>query len=1756
MKHKTTKIPPLQNEGRSRKLSIFKPLSMLLLILLFGVNNILGQTYTQITTLGALVDGDYLVVGDAANDGMMINTASATPFINFSAVTNPGSSISSGYTSSNVFQITVVSGQITIYNSSVGYVSWGRTGNIGNTATFFNGTVANTEQWTPTVSGGLWTLSNVATPGRSLQWNSASPRFACYTSAQVRLKLYKSASSATITGAATATVFTTTYGTPSTVQTFSVSGSGLTADITATAPTGFEVSNGGSYGATTTFAQSGGTASGTLSVRLKANAAVTGTYNSQNIVLSSTGATNVNVTTAASGNSVTAAALTITGVSSTNKIYNASAIGSLTGTAAYVGLQNSESFSVTGTPVATFAQSAIGTGIGVTVTGYTAPSTNYSVSQPSVSNADITAKPLTISGLTANNKVFDNTTTATLSGTAALVGVETADISNVTLGGAYVADFASAAVGTGIAVTVTGYTLSGSASGNYSLTQPTGLTADITASAVPTISGTATAAAFTTTYGSASTAQTFPVSGVDLTDDITATAPTGFEVSNGGAYGPTTTFTQAGGIASGTLSIRLRANAAVTGTYNSINVVLSSTGAVDKNITTSAIGNSVSAAGLTVNGITASNKVYDGNTSATLNTGSAAYVGLVNSESFSVSGTITGTFANKNVGNGKTVTIVGVDAPSTNYTVTQPTTTANITLAPLTISSPAVTTKAFDGNTNATITGTLSGIISPDVVTLLGTGTFASSAVGTGISVTSTSTLSGAGASNYEINPQPSGLTGTITAAPVLYNFGTGSGTSSPTSGTPVANLTFGNVTTGNSVNPSAAIISATSSSTGYTGVSGNSNYAIVTQRGAAFSTSTAAYYEVTITPATGYSVNLNSLSFGYRATASGANNIEIYTSADNFGSSISTYTVSNNSAWTLSAPSFTTVTSASALTIRIFGYNPIGTTLTSSSSANFRIDDLSINADGTLIPPPTASVLTGTGSFCAGSFTNLSVAVTGGASPYTVVVSDGGSNTFTATSVSPVSIPVNAVGTYTITSVTDANSGVGAGNSGSAAVTVNPSSLPTSVGSYTNTFSHADGLSNLYIDPSCNIIANVSDAPSANVLGSTSVAVTISATLPTDNTLQQFIPRYYTITPTSSGSSTVTFYFSQSDFTTYNSLKGGYYKSAPVAGDNADLNIGNLFLAQIVGGINGTITEITPSLNWNSANSVWECSATISNLGGEYYLFTKPSCNLMVNYSSMASSNVTLNSASITWDPVIGSYNGSYKIRVKPVSGSVWNGATISSTSYNSINLSPYTLYEYQVRVVCSGSEQGAYSASKFFTTLGAPCSVVTGLTNGTIGTNNASVSWIGNGATSYNVRIVANGNPWGGHNSTANTTFAFTNLQPGTNYQYQVRAVCNGVFAVWSSPQSFTTNSAPSCPQVTGLTNGTIGINSAGVSWSSNGADMYNVRIRVTGNSWGGHNSTSSTVYNFSNLLSSTDYEYQIRPICSGFFGQWSNTQTFTTNAAPSCPQVTGLTNGTIGINSAGVSWSSNGANMYNVRIRVSGNSWGGHNSTTGTVYNFTSLLPSTDYEYQIRPICSGFFGQWSNTQSFTTNASPSCPLVTGLANGLINPTNATINWTPNGATSYNVRIRLDGNSWGGHNSTTGSTYTFNYLTAGNDYQYQVRPICSGFFGEWSAIGTLSTGVSMKSIQEDNLINSILVYPNPTHSNISVTFTATSTQQTTLKVLDMTGRIVKMIQATTQEGTNILDVNLNELAAGMYTLHLFENNKLTHISKIQKQD
>lgn len=162
------------------------------MMLFFGAKMSAQDTFTQITTLDELTSGEYLIVGDGTSDGLMINEQNASghaTYIKYTSISNPVSTITTGYTDANIFEITVTESQITIFNESVGYVTYRGT---GSHASFFNGEVTNQERWTATVNGeGLWFLNNVAAPTRILQWNNSAPRFAAYTTNQVKLKLYK-----------------------------------------------------------------------------------------------------------------------------------------------------------------------------------------------------------------------------------------------------------------------------------------------------------------------------------------------------------------------------------------------------------------------------------------------------------------------------------------------------------------------------------------------------------------------------------------------------------------------------------------------------------------------------------------------------------------------------------------------------------------------------------------------------------------------------------------------------------------------------------------------------------------------------------------------------------------------------------------------------------------------------------------------------------------------------------------------------------------------------------------------------------------------------------------------------------------------------------------------------------------------------------------------------------------------------------------------------------------------------------------------------------------------------------------------------------------------------------------------------------------------------------------------------------------------------------------------------------------------------
>jgi hypothetical protein len=174
---------------------------------------------------------------------------------------------------------------------------------------------------------------------------------------------------------------------------------------------------------------------------------------------------------------ITKATLTTTGAVAQDKVYDATIAATITGES-LVGVLLSDTVTVSGD--GTFADKTVGTSKVVTAALSIAgtDSGNYNLTQPTSLTADITKADLAVTGLTASDKVYDATITATLGGTAAITKLGTDD---VTIGGTAAGAFADKNVADGKGVTVTGNTISGTDAGNYTLVQQTGLTADITA---------------------------------------------------------------------------------------------------------------------------------------------------------------------------------------------------------------------------------------------------------------------------------------------------------------------------------------------------------------------------------------------------------------------------------------------------------------------------------------------------------------------------------------------------------------------------------------------------------------------------------------------------------------------------------------------------------------------------------------------------------------------------------------------------------------------------------------------------------------------------------------------------------------------------------------------------------------------------------------------------------------------------------------------------------------------------------------------------------------------------------------------------------------------------------------------------------------------------------------------------------------------------------------------------------------------------
>ncbi|WP_374630877.1 beta strand repeat-containing protein [Pannonibacter indicus] len=320
------------------------------------------------------------------------------------------------------------------------------------------------------------------------------------------------------------------------------------------------------------------------------------------------------------------------------------------------------------TALGAYADKNAGNGKIITITGLTlggAEAGNYTVSvTPGTVTGDVEKAVISaVSGLSAQSKVYDGGDAATLDASGAvLTGFVSGD--DLTLSGS--AAFLDPSAGTNKDISVFGLALAGADAGNYELANALGNSFNVSTTAAITPKAlTLTGVSGLTRIYDGTTAVALDLTGAQLSgiilgDDVSLATALGIYADKNAGTGKLITVSglSLSGMAAGNYTVSI------------------TPGTVTGDVTQAVISS--------IGGIAALNKTADGTVTATLDTSSALFDGMINGDMLSVA-TATGLFEDAEPGTGKTVLISGLSlggADAMNYTLVSTTATALADITP------------------------------------------------------------------------------------------------------------------------------------------------------------------------------------------------------------------------------------------------------------------------------------------------------------------------------------------------------------------------------------------------------------------------------------------------------------------------------------------------------------------------------------------------------------------------------------------------------------------------------------------------------------------------------------------------------------------------------------------------------------------------------------------------------------------------------------------------------------------------------------------------------------------------------------------------------------------------------------------------------------------------------------------------------------------------------------------------------------------
>lgn len=407
-----------------------------------------------------------------------------------------------------------------------------------------------------------------------------------------------------------------------------------------------------------------------------------------------------------------------------NKEYDGAANATVTNII-FSGLITGESFTadVDYTASGLFDRSDVESNIPVTLTlslKDTVTANNYTLSSGTLyTTASIAPKTVSVTGLAATSRAYNGTTDVELSG-----GVLTGIVDGETVSATYPTTGTAAQKNAGThSVSFAAITLTGEDKDHYILSSQPSVSVVITQKAI-SFSATVSSKTYDGTTSATITGIEYTglVSGETLTTGVDCTVSAAFERATVGNDIPVT------------ITMAL-SDTVVANNYT----LSSSTAGTTANITQNAI---------TISGVAAVNRVYNGTVSVTLTGGTLS--GVDPADAADVSFTLgTGSMANANIGTAKpvatSITLTGSKAD--NYSLSQPSNlTVNISQAPLTLLSATASNKIYDGTTTAVVTGiTFSGLADGETLAAgldyTASGVFLTADAGNGIAVTVSAVL-------------------------------------------------------------------------------------------------------------------------------------------------------------------------------------------------------------------------------------------------------------------------------------------------------------------------------------------------------------------------------------------------------------------------------------------------------------------------------------------------------------------------------------------------------------------------------------------------------------------------------------------------------------------------------------------------------------------------------------------------------------------------------------------------------------------------------------------------------------------------------------------------------------------------------------------------------------------------------------------------------------------------------------------------------